>query len=167
MSFQIGSVRVLTFLLYSSLLLAAPSPSEVSPRVDHDDSSRLSLRNDKTEKALNATLCESPIIKGVFDQANLPYNELGATVFALIYGYGLTEYSILLKGAAGLSVLGTNRLLNVGRLVVPGVSDIVRPNVDTIYAAAAIDLSQQDLNLTVPPYESGRYIGFSFFDPCV
>ncbi|KAL9059371.1 MAG: hypothetical protein Q9162_001240 [Coniocarpon cinnabarinum] len=114
---------------------------------------------------LYTTLCEAPLIKSVFDQAHLPYNELGATVFALLYAYGLTEFNVFIRGPAGLSLIGTNSLLDVGTLVMPGQATVIRPNVDTIYAAAIVDLSKEGLVVTLPEMEADRYYAFSFFDP--
>jgi hypothetical protein len=41
---------------------------------------------------------------------------------------------------------------------------LVRPNVDTLYSMAAIDLSHSDVVLTIPPVDDSRFYVFPFYD---
>ncbi|KAK5710463.1 hypothetical protein LTR15_012953 [Elasticomyces elasticus] len=94
---------------------------------------------------------------------NLTVDQHGATVFSLLYGSPLlsfVQFASKTIGGEGTNVLGFN-----GNLSDASTHDVVRPNVDTIYATATYDLAATDLVLTVPPMESDRYYSFSFFDP--
>lgn len=104
-------------------------------------------------------------IDQIFQEYNLTHNELGATVISLLYGTPLVAYNKEFRGSKGLSQLGTNKLFSSGTLSDPSETSVVLPNVDTIYALAAIDLSSTDLVLTVPPIQPNRYYLFAFYDP--
>lgn len=41
----------------------------------------------------------------------------------------------------------------------------MKPNVDTLYTISFIDLSQSDLEITIPTITDGRYWSFPFYDP--
>ena len=41
---------------------------------------------------------------------------------------------------------------------------LVKPNVDTLYISAVVDLSHEDLVLTVPNISDGRYWSFAWYD---
>ncbi len=41
---------------------------------------------------------------------------------------------------------------------------VIRPNVDTLYSRVAVDLSQTDVVITVPPIDDGRFYIFPFYD---
>ncbi|KAH8822882.1 hypothetical protein DL96DRAFT_1559682 [Flagelloscypha sp. PMI_526] len=86
-----------------------------------------------------------------------------STVFATQYGRPLIEYARLARTLVAL--LGTNVLYRKGTLSTPGEQAVVAPNVDTLYGAAAFDLSKSDVVLTVPEVEEGRYYSFAFYDP--
>lgn len=100
------------------------------------------------------------ITTNIFNHYNLPYNTLGATVFALLYGSPLVPYN-----STGLS-RDTNTLRSAGTTDTANNS-AARPNADTVYQKASLDLSQQNLVLTVPPYEPDRFYSFDFYDPYV
>ena len=104
-------------------------------------------------------------ISQVFLDYDLPFNELGASVFSLIYGYPLASYRSEFEGSTGLSALGTNKLFSAGKPADASTTNVVKPNVDTEYAQAVIDLSAHDLVLTLPPMQQDRYYLFAFYDP--
>lgn len=96
---------------------------------------------------------------------NLSVDELGATVFSLLYGSPLLAFYQLTKGT--LTSEGTNVLGSHNTTATASTRNVVRPNVDTVYAAGAFDLSATDLVLTVPPMEEDRFYLFAFYDPSV
>ena len=60
--------------------------------------------------------------------------------------------------------MGTNVFVNQKYTARPEDTEVVRPNVDTLYSRLAIDLSQNDVVLTVPKVEGDRYYVFPFYD---
>lgn len=60
---------------------------------------------------------------------------------------------------------GPNGIYIRPRLADPNSKAVVKPNVDTLYTVVVIDLSQDDLVLTVPEISDGRYWVFPFYDP--
>lgn len=85
-----------------------------------------------------------------------------ATAFALTYGYPLLAFHQL--GNRFLEFNFTNGLFHSPELSTPANKTVVKPNVDTLYSAALLDLSQTDLSLTVPNISSSQYALFSFYD---
>ena len=104
-------------------------------------------------------------INRVFKDYNISQNAFGATVFSLLYGYPLTAYETTFRGSLGLAFIGTNRIYNLGKPAGPSDTTVVRPNSDTIYALSVIDLSSQDIVISVPERQAERYYLFSFYDP--
>ena len=109
------------------------------------------------DSCIGTSFNSSSIIHNIFDQYGLSYDSFGATVFALLYGYpaipfndsSQSNHTNLLHTNLGLdNANGTQR----------------RPNVDTIYQKATLDLSQEDLMLTIPPFQQNRFYSFDFFD---
>jgi hypothetical protein len=101
----------------------------------------------------------------ILHSLNLTDDELGATVFALLYGTPLLAFYQLANTT--LPSIGTNVLGNKNSTATASTRSVVRPNVDTIYGTATYDLSATDLVLTVPPMEEGRFYLFAFYDPSV
>jgi Protein of unknown function (DUF1254) len=95
---------------------------------------------------------------------NLTVDELGATVFSLLYGSPLLAFYQL---AGTLTDEGTNVLGSHNTTATASTHNVVRPNVDTVYAAGTFDLSATDLVLTVPLMEEDRFYLFAFYDPSV
>lgn len=62
---------------------------------------------------------------------------------------------------------GTNILGSRNTTATASTRNVVRPNVDTIYAAGTFDLSATDLVLTVAPMDEDRFYLFAFYDPSV
>ncbi|KAF9890607.1 hypothetical protein FE257_005738 [Aspergillus nanangensis] len=84
-----------------------------------------------------------------------------ATEFTLTYGYPLIPYA---KWALPVMTTdGTNRLQHKRSLTTADFQDVVRPNVDTLYSAAILDLSHGDLVIDVPNV-TDRYWVFPFYD---
>ena len=75
------------------------------------------------------------MIYDVFEKYALPLNELGATVFALLYGYPLPSYENIFRGSLGLQAIGTNSLFSTGKTADPSATTVIQPSVDTIYSA--------------------------------
>lgn len=104
-------------------------------------------------------------INQMFQDYNISQDAFGATVFSLLYGYPLTGYETTFRGGLGLAFIGTNRIYNLKKPAGPSDTTVVRPNSDTIYALSVIDLSSQDVVVSVPERQAERYYLFSFYDP--
>lgn len=85
-----------------------------------------------------------------------------ATTFALIYGTPLIAF--FNQTGTVLNVTGGANKINAqtGLASLTGAA-VVKPNVDTLYSRVIIDLSQEDLVLTIPPI-SDRFWIFPFYD---
>ncbi|GAM83845.1 hypothetical protein ANO11243_018350 [Dothideomycetidae sp. 11243] len=86
-----------------------------------------------------------------------------ATAFAIIYGTPLAAYA-----NATLPLLlssQTNNISSAPALLDASFQSVVRPNVDTLYSLAAIDISHDDLVISIPAIDDGRYWSFAFLDP--
>ncbi|KAJ5833814.1 DUF1254-domain-containing protein [Penicillium riverlandense] len=108
----------------------------------------------KLQQLLAATVC------GVSTCASAGVDE--ATQFTLTYGYPLLP---LVHFAVPIleEVKGTNRFKHMRELATSAFHDVVRPNVDTLYSTAVIDLSHHDVLVDVPVVED-RYWVFPFYD---
>ncbi|KAE8167333.1 hypothetical protein BDV40DRAFT_295917 [Aspergillus tamarii] len=85
-----------------------------------------------------------------------------ATVFSLLYGYPLVSYATFALRTLG-KLNSTNSFFHLRELTTPETTAVVRPNVDTLYSAAIIDLSNHDLILDVPVVDE-RFWVFPFYD---
>ncbi|KAE8396391.1 hypothetical protein BDV23DRAFT_143930 [Aspergillus alliaceus] len=85
-----------------------------------------------------------------------------ATEFTLIYSYPLLPYTQFALPAVS-NEQGTNRLKHNRQPATPDDQSVVRPNVDTLYSQAVLDLSGHDLVIEVPPI-TDRYWVFPFYD---
>ncbi|KAF2172116.1 hypothetical protein M409DRAFT_17356 [Zasmidium cellare ATCC 36951] len=85
-----------------------------------------------------------------------------ATAFALTYGYPLLAFHQLANRFLTYNV--SNFIYHSRELSTPDNRTVVKPNVDTLYSTAVLDLSQTDLALTVPDIPSSQYALFSFYD---
>ena len=84
-----------------------------------------------------------------------------ATAAAVIYGYPILPWLDLVYPL--LNTTGANALTNFP-LATTNAAAIDRPNVDTVYSAVPIDLSQRDVELTIPSIPDGRFYVFPFYD---
>jgi len=92
-------------------------------------------------------------------------DETGATAFSLLYGTPLLGF---LQIANTTLLYGeTNTLYSRNTTATASTRNVVRPNVDTIYAEAIFDLSTTDLVLTLPPMEEDRFYLAAFYDRLV
>jgi hypothetical protein len=99
------------------------------------------------------------------EKYGLPGNQLGATVFSLLYGAPLSGFATEASSSGLLENFGTNKLHTIGTLASPASSRfVVKTNVDTIYAPVIFDLSSVDLVINVPPFGPERFYLFAFFD---
>jgi len=57
-----------------------------------------------------------------------------------------------------------NALYNEPGVATSAEAAVVRPNDDTIYSLILIDLSRQDVVVTVPEVPDGRFYVFPFYD---
>lgn len=86
-----------------------------------------------------------------------------ATVFSLTYGYPLLSWQ---KTYAPLvEKYGVNTWQHARQLSTPANRTVVKPNVDTIYSQIVYDLSQSDIEITIPDAPAGYYKLFSLYDP--
>lgn len=58
-----------------------------------------------------------------------------------------------------------NTLANQRYLASPSQTGVIKPNVDVLYSRVALDLSQNDLVLTVPNVSSSRYYVVPVYSP--
>jgi hypothetical protein len=105
-----------------------------------------------------ASNSQDQILYDLVKQYNIPSNNFGATVLALIYSSPLNLYN------SAEAVFPTNNI-NVNSGTISGNSPAPAPNTDVIYAKLSYDLGQQNLVLNFPPYQPGRFYGFAFYDP--
>ncbi|KAL4891102.1 hypothetical protein BDV59DRAFT_209259 [Aspergillus ambiguus] len=77
------------------------------------------------------------------------------------YGYPILPYAEFALPV--ISTSGSNKLQHMRRLSTADFQDVVRPNVDTLYSLAILDLSQTDLVIDVPNI-TDRYWVFPFYD---
>lgn len=84
------------------------------------------------------------------------------------YIYGLPAVLLDETFRASMAVTGplagkTNRFTHLERTPGPDFRAVVRPNVDTLYSSAFLDLSAGPVRLELPPIE-GRYVLFALID---
>ncbi|CAG7990444.1 unnamed protein product [Penicillium salamii] len=96
-----------------------------------------------------------------FNSSSPPADE--ATRFSLIYGFPLIPFA---KSAGDtLSIANaTNKYYHMREIAGPLDQTIVRPNVDTLYSAAVIDLSHSDIVIDIPSIDNDRYWIYPFYD---
>jgi len=63
-----------------------------------------------------------------------------------------------------LRAVGANNIQNEARLADAKSEVLVRPNVDTLYSRAAIDLSHANVVLSVPEISANRFYVVPFYD---
>ena len=81
------------------------------------------------------------------------------------YGYPISVYTDYV--APILSAVGTNRLLRQTQPAPPsGTSNAnpVYPDADALYSRAVVDLSSNNVLLTLPQVPAGEYYVISFYD---
>ncbi|KIX01966.1 uncharacterized protein Z518_07905 [Rhinocladiella mackenziei CBS 650.93] len=88
---------------------------------------------------------------------------MDATTFALVYGYPLVAYEKL--ATAITSVAGINNFRHYRTLKMPEHRMVVRTNCDTLYSTCILDLSHNDVILTIPELDPNQFALFSFYDP--
>jgi len=119
------------------------------------------MRNDWLDNAWLMDKCHLPITGSPYlstEQAKL----ISQGTAAYIYGYPLVlmtvTKNIMLAGGAEL-----NQFVNARNFPTPSYSTIVRPNVDTLYSMAWLDLANEPVILSVPETQ-GRYYLMEFLD---
>ncbi|KAJ5620176.1 hypothetical protein N7510_004160 [Penicillium lagena] len=89
-----------------------------------------------------------------------PKERQDALNFAYMYGYPLLEYG---KYVAQFPDACVNTLYHDRRLSTSDDLKIIRPNADTLYSTIFVDLSSNDLEITIPKI-SDRYWVIPFYD---
>jgi hypothetical protein len=81
------------------------------------------------------------------------------------YGLPLYAYAKLATSFVSVSDAAVNVLVPATTLATPSETSVVLPNVDTLYSTAVLDLSENDIVVTVPQVDANRYWNFGFYDP--
>ncbi|MEV6279063.1 DUF1254 domain-containing protein [Nocardia sp. NPDC051832] len=84
-----------------------------------------------------------------------PGDQIAAAVQAYVFGYPLVLMDV--TRAAAVQHLPVNRLANVAATPTPDSTYVVRPNLDTLYSQAWLDLRAEPVLLRVPAMADGRY----------
>lgn len=92
-----------------------------------------------------------------------PKTALDATAWALIYTYPLAIFASWSGGV--FQHVGVNEIYHQRRLATPNDPGVIKPNVDTLYSKAVLDLSTHDVVLTIPEINDGRYWLYPIYDP--
>ncbi|KAM4065989.1 hypothetical protein HRG_000148 [Hirsutella rhossiliensis] len=85
-----------------------------------------------------------------------------ATAFALTYGYPLIQYASTVSSV--LAFTGSNAIQHNRDLATPDDVSLVRPSVDTLYSRVVVDLSHNDVSITIPKVDDDRYYVVAFHD---
>jgi hypothetical protein len=86
-----------------------------------------------------------------------------ATAFSLLYGYPLLAWQNAYVPV--IDAVGANKWQHSRELSVPTDRDVVKPNVDTLYSRLIYDLSQSNIEVTIPDVPAENFKLFSFYDP--
>jgi hypothetical protein len=79
--------------------------------------------------------------------------------------YGIPLAAYMAMAAPLLDDMEPNSMYRSTALDTPDDTEVVLPNVDTLYGSSVLDLSKDNVNVTVPAIGDDRYYSFSFFDP--
>ncbi|KAK3722119.1 hypothetical protein LTR37_002552 [Vermiconidia calcicola] len=85
------------------------------------------------------------------------------TAFALSYGYPLLAWQSAYAPVVG--EIGANIWNHARELRSAEDRTVVKPNVDTLYSTLVYDLSQSDVEITIPDVPEDSFKLFSFYDP--
>lgn len=99
----------------------------------------------------------------IIDVDDFPCNTLDATAWALIYTYPLVVFASWAGGV--FQHVGSNQIYHQRTLATPTSPGVIKPNEDTLYSRAVLDLSSHDIVLTVPEINDGRYWVYPVYDP--
>ena len=77
------------------------------------------------------------------------------------YGFPLYSYGLYVRSFGGK--LPTNTLYHQRVLAGPNITAVVKPNADTLYSTTFIDLSENDLEVSVPTFDT-RFWVWPFYD---
>lgn len=81
---------------------------------------------------------------------------------ALQYGYPLIQYASTVHSV--LALTGSNAIRHNRDLATAEDVSLVRPNVDTLYSRVVVDLSHNDVYITIPKVDGDRYYAVAFYD---
>ncbi|KAF2660810.1 hypothetical protein K491DRAFT_711399 [Lophiostoma macrostomum CBS 122681] len=103
--------------------------------------------------------CGPPGYENVDTTCSSTVCKQNALNFAYTYGFPIYSYGSLTKSIS----VDTNELAHARYLQGADQDNIVRPNADTLYSTMFVDLSQNDLEITVPDF-GDRFGDFPFYD---
>ncbi|CAI4213608.1 unnamed protein product [Parascedosporium putredinis] len=83
-----------------------------------------------------------------------------ALTFAFTYGYPIYPYGLAVRGTDNAT---TNTLFHQRDLATAANTWLVRPNADTVYSRVFLDVSNNDLEITIPEF-GDRYWIWPFYD---
>src|ERR1700761_476864 len=86
-----------------------------------------------------------------------------ATTFSLIYGYPLLAWQKFFVEI--VQDIGANAWYHSRQLSTADDTEVVKPNVDTLYSEFIFDLSKSNAEITIPDVPAGSFKLFSFYDP--
>ena len=89
-------------------------------------------------------------------------NQQNATAFSLLYGYPLLAWQKYYTPI--VDEVGVNEWRHSRELSEAADRSVVKPNVDTLYSNVILDLSQWNVEITLPDIPAGDFKLFSFYD---
>ena len=98
-----------------------------------------------------------------FTIAQSAINPQNATAFSLLYGYPLLAWQKFF--ATIVEDVGANTWRHARELSTAANHTVVKPNVDTLYSTFIYDLSQSNVEITIPDIPDYELKLFSFYDP--
>ena len=90
-------------------------------------------------------------------------NPQNATAFSLLYGYPLLAWQRAFVPI--IDAVGVNSWIHARALSTASSRSVVKPNVDTLYSRFIYDLSQSNVEVTIPEVPAEELKLFSFYDP--
>jgi hypothetical protein len=90
-------------------------------------------------------------------------NPQNATAFSLLYGYPLLAWQRAFVPI--IDAVGVNSWSHARALSTASSRSVVKPNVDTLYSRFIYDLSQSNVEVTIPAVPAEELKLFSFYDP--
>ncbi|KAF4548366.1 Hypothetical protein D9617_29g007440 [Elsinoe fawcettii] len=112
-----------------------------------------------TTSAVATSVTNGPIIN-----VNSPVSgALNATAWSLIYTYPLYIFGNFAGNV--LRSVPVNTIFHQRNLASPDSPGVIKPNIDTLYSRAVLDLSRNDVVLTIPNITDNRYWVYPVYDP--
>ncbi|KAF2151051.1 hypothetical protein K461DRAFT_228195 [Myriangium duriaei CBS 260.36] len=112
-----------------------------------------------TSSATTTTATAQPTI----DVNSTVSGALNATAWTLIYAYPLYIFGNFAGNV--LKSVPINTIFHQRNLASVNSPGVIKPNIDTLYSRVVLDLSVNDVVLTVPNITDGRYWNYPVYDP--